>query len=319
VAAILNSPFSITAILPARCDAKGETEIFLPLPADVLVMDEGKTLLQLEPQHLDDRLLHNQTPQLPMLPVLRQDKPEKPERGWLLNQTGIQAYLQGQKLSSAHVTRQADLWASESRIGIGLNRVSRTVDEGKLFTVEHTATVQMEHWCDSENKTPAQDTTGLVVGIEGYDELPEQGFIRLGGDGRAARYTYIDTPEIPSIIIEDKFKLVLLTPGVFNKGWLPNGVIEDGGEFRLSGDAFKARLACVAVARAEVVSGWDLVQWQPKTAERVAPAGSVYWFDNFTGDAGELAKWVAGGIWSENRDSVRHAEGFNRAWLASWH
>ena len=41
-------------------------------------------------------------------------------------------------------------------------------------------------------------------------------------------------------------------------------------------------------------------RWAPKTAQRVAPAGSVYWFDQFDGDAGKLAAWVAGGLWPQN-------------------
>jgi hypothetical protein len=44
----------------------------------------------------------------------------------------------------------------------------------------------------------------------------------------------------------------------------------------------------------------------------------VYWFNDFKGDTGKLAKWVAGGLWSDNPDEQRRAEGFNRALLAAW-
>ena len=318
VDAILNSAFSIASVFPARGNSQGKLEIYLPLPADVVVTDEGKILRQLEPQAIDKRIFHSQISQLPMLPVLRQGKPSKAESGWLLNQTGINTYLQGHSLTTAHVIRQSELWANESRIGIGLNRSSRTADEGKLFTVEHTAMMQKEHWQHCENKTPANNTVGLLVGIDGCNELPDEGFIRLGGDGRAAQYSSIAAPDIQQPSVKDKFKLVLLTPGLFNDGWLPDGVIEASGELWLKGDGFRAHLCCAAISRAEVVSGWDLVQWQPKTAERVAPAGSVYWFDQFEGNANKLAGWVAAGIWFDNNKSQRRAEGFNRAWLALW-
>ena len=49
-----------------------------------------------------------------------------------------------------------------------------------------------------------------------------------------------------------------------------------------------------------------------------APAGSVYWFDQLEGEAGKLAACVAGGLWGDNHDKQRRAEGFNRAWLAHW-
>jgi len=110
----------------------------------------------------------------------------------------------------------------------------------------------------------------------------------------------------------------LLTPGLFRRGWLPDSVVEENGEYWLKANGFTARLACAAVSRAEVISGWDLLKWLPKTAERAAPAGSVYWFDQLQGDVGKLANWVATGIWDENIDSQRRAEGFNRAWLGAW-
>jgi CRISPR-associated protein Cmr3 len=84
---------------------------------------------------------------------------------------------------------------------------------------------------------------------------------------------------------------------------------------RLTG--FK-RLACAAVPRFDVIAGWDLALQQPRTAERVAPAGSVYRSDEFEGDTGKLAASVADGLWGDNCDEQRRAEGFNRAWLAHW-
>ena len=56
----------------------------------------------------------------------------------------------------------------------------------------------------------------------------------------------------------------------------------------------------------------------PKIAQRVAPAGSVHWFDQLEGDTCKLAPWVAGGLWGDNHDKPLRAEGINRAWLAHW-
>lgn len=310
--AIQCSPFSITGVFPARQDKQGNTEMFLPLPADVLVTDEGKSVRKLEPQMLDGMIRHSQIPQLPMMPILRQSKPAKPENGYLLNQAGITAYLQGDKLTDKHLTKQADLWVKESRIGIGLNSRSRTADEGKLFTVEHTVPQQAE--------TKGM-TAGLVVGIAGCDALPESGFIRLGGDGRAAQFSSTTVPVINHIPTTNKFKLVLLTPGLFADGWLPNSIVEENGAYWLKLTGFKARLACAAVSRAEVVSGWDLECWKPKDAERTAPAGSVYWFDQAQGDRAVLDKLVTEGLWAETPDNElnsRRAEGYNRVLLAAW-
>ena len=89
---------------------------------------------------------------------------------------------------------------------------------------------------------------------------------------------------------------------------------------RITGTDFSARLACAAVPRGELVSGWNLLKNEPKPALRAVPAGSVWWFDEFEGDTGKLAEWVAGGLWDDNDaiDASRRAEGWNRAWLGAW-
>ncbi|HPE61149.1 MAG TPA: type III-B CRISPR module-associated Cmr3 family protein [Thiolinea sp.] len=310
--AIQQSDFRLTGLFPASQNETGVIEVFLPLPADVTVLEKDKSIQQLEPQVLNNTIQHSQMAQLPMMPILRQGRQSKAESGWLLNQSGISAYLQGQTLSSTHIHPQADLWISESRIGIGLNRRSRTVDEGKLFTVEHTALQQNEN---------SGITAGLIVGVSGCDTLPESGFIRLGGDGRAARFSAVSAPVFSPANINGKFKLVLLTPGLFAQGWLPDGIQQEGDHYWLKLDGFKARLACASISRAEIISGWDLEQWQPKAAERVVPSGSVYWFDQVQDDTAALDKLATEGWWTDTLDNAtqsRRAEGYNRVLLAAW-
>lgn len=326
--AIQQSSFSITGVFLACQDQHGKVELFLPLPADLLVTDKdeknkeaGKVVRKLEPQEVDKAIQHSQASQLPMMPILRQGKPAKPENGWLLNQSGMAAYLRGEKLNEIHITKQAELWSKESRIGIGLNRDSRTADDGKLFTVEHTVPKHSENWDDPKHKVANEKMAGLVVGIANGEDLQESGFIRLGGDGRAAEFSLTGAPAITPIPKTDKFKLVLLTPGLFTNGWLPDGIVEESGAYWLKLDGFKARLACATVSRAEVVSGWDLECWKPKDAERTAPSGSVYWFDQAEGDFAALDKLVTQGLWAKTPDNElnsRRAEGYNRVLLAAW-
>ena len=71
--------------------------------------------------------------------------------------------------------------------------------------------------------------------------------------------------------------------------------------------------------RSEVVSGWDLAQWQPKPALRAAPAGSVYWLEDLQATPEQLGKLAEWGLWSEPcEDKTRRAEGFNRFALATF-
>ncbi|RKX58871.1 MAG: type III-B CRISPR module-associated protein Cmr3, partial [Thermodesulfobacteriota bacterium] len=83
---------------------------------------------------------------------------------------------------------------------------------------------------------------------------------------------------------------------------------------------FTARLVAAAINRAEVVSGWDLARHRPKPAQRVAPVGSVYWFDDLEGDPGGLEKLIENGLWPliDKPDATRMAEGFNNVLVAAW-
>ena len=79
-----------------------------------------------------------------------------------------------------------------------------------------------------------------------------------------------------------------------------------------------ARLTCAAIARHETVGGWDLHDWRPKAALRAAPAGSVYWFDEFECDVDKLANWAALGMGADNAPmTARRAEGFNNVLLCN--
>lgn len=295
--------FALRGVFPASKGTDGRVNLLLPVPADILVFDEGASVRALQPQTLPKGVVASTPEGLPKVALLRQPEAAKPEGGWLLNQAGIAAYLTGLPIGPEHLVKQSSLWARQARVGIGLAGASRTAEDGKLFTVEHTVPRQPEH---------EGLAVGLAVAVEGVGErLPSSGFLRLGGDGRAAALFAMPEPAWPSplesIRQTGRFKLMLTSPGLFAKGWYPS-----------LPDTLDARLVCAVVPRFEVISGWDLAAWKPKDAERAVPAGAVYWFEDFTGEPDKLAKWVAGGLWRHNPDRARRAEGFNTALLTAW-
>ncbi len=159
-----------------------------------------------------------------------------------------------------------------------------------------------------------------VIGVAGAG-LPIAGVLRFGGDGRGAavREGLFEPPQpdLQGISRSGRCRLVLTAPGLFPHGWRPPGA-DDGGIFDLCD--VRARLVCAAVARAEVVSGWDLAQWQPKPALRAAPSGSVYWLEDLEATPEALRKLAERGLWTDAQYalSTRRAEGFNRVALAAW-
>jgi len=286
---------------PASCIAA-----IMPLPADLTAFEEEgiPPVVALQPTPPSNG--NAASGELPLTALLRVGKQVKPVSGRWLDGTGMTRHLAG--TLPKDVFKAEALYKRETRLGIALDPHSGTTQDGALYTTEAVS------FCAG---------AGFLVGIEGdHGQLPSAGLLRLGGDGKGARYCRLKDyvpPVVAQLLPGRGFRLILTTPGIFTGGWLPERVThQSDGSYRLNGDGFSARLVCAAVGRNDVISGWDLANWQPKTAQRVAPAGSVYWFDELAGDAGKLAAWVKQGLWGEHPDRQRRAEGFNQALLATW-
>ena len=295
-------------------------EAVLSLPADLFVL--GKAFAPLIPRSVAAG--SESSGELPMRATLFSAKQEKPSTGILLSGTGLQDHLTGKLPGDAAQVAAVHLFHRDPRLGIGLNADSRTAQEGLIYTTEGFA---FGPGAAGDGKASPFASTGFLVGMEGVaNVLPSQGSLRLGGDGRSAHYQRVEykPPVIALLAANKRFRLVLQSPALFSQGWLPDGVVQDDGFYRLQRAGFTARLACAAIGRREVVSGWDLHGWKPKPAQAAAPAGSVYWFDEFEGDVGKLAAWAQGGLWPENLDAMdtpqkmRRAEGYNLALLGAW-
>lgn len=283
-------------------DKQARYEPLLPLPADFSV-DPHEQATALQPTALHPALASSYP--LPLTPTLRQPEAGKPKGGLWLTAAGIQAWQRGEPLSKdkGHWLSSSELWTLDPRLGIALEAGKATVAEGQLYTSEAIAL------------KPGVAFVAQVRGAEGV--LPENGLVRFGGDGHAARIHPAECalPRIDSAALAraKRLRLLLTSPGIFPEGWKLPGM-QDDGRWHFHGAS--ARLVCAAVPRLETVSGWDVARHQPKPALRVAPAGSVYWLDDFQGDAAALDALERDGL--PHADAARRAEGFNACLLAHW-
>jgi CRISPR-associated protein Cmr3 len=304
--------FTLTAFHLARRVEGGIEPLFAP-PADLVSNEEeGRDFphaVYLRPATLAEGIKTSFL--LPQVPVLAQKAREKPVSGHWLTASGWQAVLRGELPNGqTHWIKSDKLWRMDERVGIGMN-ATRSVNEGQLFTTQAIA---------------FKPDVGFLAQVAGVDTVPETGLVRLGGDGRAVALhpasVTLPEPDYGALLAARRLRLILTTPGLFAKGWLPTGASGDttaakGVPFELHG--VRAALIAVAVPRAEVVSGWDLANRQPKIAERAAPAGSVYWLDQVEASETALRKLVAEGLWqTPDENASRRAEGFNRCTLARW-
>lgn len=100
--------------------------------------------------------------------------------------------------------------------------------------------------------------------------------------------------EVASRAASGRVSLLLLTPALFREGgWIPDSLAKRDGAIRgaLSfAPEVVLRLAGAAVGRWEAISGWDYQRRKPKPAERLVPAGSVYFFE--LEDPSRTATWL---------------------------
>jgi len=309
--------FTVTGFHLARRSADGHCEVLMPLPAD-LVVSEAHEVSALKPVDLTQKRLLSSAA-LPCVPLLAETTRSKPASGYWLNGTGWCQYCAGQAITPDGLTPGSELWSIDPRVGVGLNADTRSVAEGRLFTVQAVALKKRE-------QTGAD--IGFVVAATGA-RLPETGLLRLGGDGRAVSLQVVDDIGLPklshaAITQSRRCRLVLTTPGIFSterQGWLPEGMSRtEDGSYRFALHGVTGRLVAAAIPRAEVISGWDLAQWRPKPAVKAVPAGSVYWLDELEASPEALSALVANGLWANpDTHDTRRAEGYNRLMLTPWH
>ncbi len=210
--------------------------------------------------------------------------------GHLLDRESLSDYLKGQKETFlAH--DPADYLFGEPRVGIGRDAVTHAAAEHLLYRVQMLRLRDMS----------------LIVAYEGL-QLPEEGFLRLGGEGRAAAFTHItdDGEDLPVPAAGRYFKLYLATPAFFAGGWRPGWLDERGegvyGPLRL-------KLLTAAVGKPVPIGGFDIKMRQPKPMRRAVPGGSVYYFAIRQGTMADAVAAFHGRCISE----YRQKEGFGLA------
>jgi CRISPR-associated protein Cmr3 len=164
----------------------------------------------------------------------------------------------------------------EPRTQVGIDAARRTAAERQLYTVDYLRLLR---------------GVSIVVSFDGVKWPVESGVSRMGGEGRLVRLRKIASPQTddPEAIVRaisncGRFKLVLLTPAIFELGWRP------GERMRTLFEAagVTARLVAAAVNRFVPIGGFDLRNKRPKPMRLAVPAGSVYFYEIQDGDPHRL-------------------------------
>lgn len=255
---------------------KSQLTPYFPIPSDVVQVKDkdnpqaSPKLAYLRP--LQQQLLGQNDLSHTLLPLWASEtKPVEAVNGYW-TQEQIHQYLLGEQPKQFIASSQ--LYEKESRFGIEIDNSIQTVKEGLLYQTEFVRCLE---------------NIGLYVEIDGIRQLssepdPEQGLIAIGGENRAASYKKLLDMERDQFKeqLRDRlkqstgFKLVLATPTLFSKGWLPEWINQQTLEGEHNG--IKVKLIAAALGRYQMIGGWDVAYNRPKPSRRAVAAGSVYYF-----------------------------------------
>ncbi len=198
----------------------------------------------------------------------------------VLSESTFEKYLNGETNNITYLTIDNYL-INEPKIGIARSSETHSSKEGRLYRVD------MKRLGNRKG-----DKVSILVDFNGLN-LPEKGMMKLGGEGKAVSYKkYPDNIKVtyPKFKEDAKqFKIVLTTPAIFKKGWLPEWIDEQKlmGEY----NGFKLKLLTAAIGKPVYIGGFDMKERKPKPMFKAVPAGSVYYFEIEEGDM-EKAKEV---------------------------
>lgn len=180
------------------------------------------------------------------------------------------SYLRGE-IEVERIGKEIRNLSSERRVGIMLG-TSRTAEEEMLYSAEFLR------------------INGISVWVEKLEFLPKKGLLKVGGEGRFARYkidennSFVNLKKFWEKIRDSmggRMKIYVATPMLLREsdkyGWNPENYIEKIG--------IKVKKIVPLLGKPVKVGGWDMANNRPRGVRYAVPAGSLY-FVEFDGELG---------------------------------
>ncbi len=263
------APIRVIGPYPARRGADGCPPVttYHPLPADCVVRrsDDGARLARRRRLASPDFVRSRAEQFVLWEPQLGEgESVEKVGKAGPVPFETISAYLLGeQDLALA----EDGLWAQENRFGIAIDRSTRTVEEGRLYTAEFLRTT------DGGGLAALVQISDASIG----DQLPEEGILQLGGESRLAAFRSFDPPdwnkEAVASALEGKarFTVYLATPAPVP----PSELLASMSQRWKGLSDLGPRTVAIASAGVERTSSFDLLRGTPRRSLLQTNPGTV--------------------------------------------
>lgn len=274
---------------------KSTSEVLYPTPADSLCLNEekdktGKIIARLYPDNISEKDAGTDLPDK-LLPVfLDSESKAKPAKDapkyW--TQEAIISWLKDET-QEIDAKQQIAALPIETRTHVGINYQTKSNLKSHLF---HTSGLDFSQ-TQKEQLGWHEYQYGLLSWFQ--EEIPET-YRTIGGEARLGHIQQQQNlwpscpPELSKAYINSKsFRVILATPAIFNNGYLPEW-LDDELKGKLGN--LQVQLRAVSIARWQAGTSWDMADSKSKKGKgmraikRLAPAGSVYWFDILNGGQG---------------------------------
>ena len=264
--------------------ADRESTIYYPIPLDLVVKknDTDKKLYVLE-VGTESSNLNSNASLTHLLKWSGTEDVESESKGRLAGIDMTEYLLSAQ---TAFIFRPIeDFIRSEPKIGIERDYRTSAAKDNMLYRINMS---RFQSQFLNPNERKALSDLGFVVDYQCDIELPENGLLKLGGEGKSFTYKRSCHIADPLAANEDMaalkaairssgaFKLYFATPAIFDQGWLPKWIDKNTYAAEYSSMSFELRTA--AVGKPIAIGGWDMKKNMPKPTCQAVPAGSVYYF-----------------------------------------
>jgi len=300
------------------------SEVLFPAPQDALLLrldphDEKQAhRVPLQPAtHFQNVLTNLPSGLQPVAPVIDAKTKRHPQAPAFWRWQQMEKWLdvpQGDTVTLAELGVQS--LPSDVRTHVSIQPGSGTAEEGALF---QTAGLTFVHVLRDRTFSTLGETAELALIVQTDADHLKPGIDFLGGERRLVEWQAFSgsLPTCPDGVHEAirrtrRGRLILATPAEFEQGFLPTWICNHSSGVTL-------RIVGAAVGRPMYVSGWDYEKRAPKPTRRLAPAGSVYFFEITDGGEAVIERFIEETWLSPISDDEKNRlDGFGVALLGTW-
>lgn len=237
---------------------------------------------------------------LPLKYILHFDEHVKMVTDGLLAETRIDKYINGE-IDKLEIAKIFDYLKNESKIGIGINKKTGNSMDSRFYRID----------------LKRLQNISIIIEFDGIELRNKNGTFKLGGEGKYAKYEEVSKGSCPlglpkQVKINNRFKLCLMTPAIFEKGWIPKNINEK--DYVLEDSKFKIKLVAAAVGKCMLVGGYDMAKNRPKPMLKAVPAGSIYYFEILEGEPRDVVEHFH----LKSVSDVMKEEGYGISFVSKW-